>query len=535
MSTAKKTVQNIINLGILLFSVWFLYTILKDMLQGISYPSEYREAVNIEMIRYILSGKNPYALSALQGEVPGPVYQYPFGYCYFVAAVAKLIPIHIVVLSRWISFLCIVFSAVLVSVIVHKKTKNLFYTLLAFPLIINCHWRGGFAGAMPDDFAFFIMILLLYLMMLELRHGKEILAAFLVAVLFYTKQYFVVIAVPLFIYFLFQSKKKALLFSVSGILMAVLSMTAVSIFMPTYWVYSFYFFKSPAEAYLTVQHVLYSIAQYRFIIILFFAQFLMIGIYVLYALFKKKRTALQWNFKNLNAPLIHLESDSYEVLIWSGFWFMGLVVGYFGLNMGAYGSYFLQLLCPFVVILAAICTTKLFALFNGEKTYVQIMRPLATFGIAFLSLFFIYSKMDIIPIDEEIKGNWQKAYGLIEEYDGDIVYSPLMAYIGFEKDAFVYDTGHVAVTRPARRELYEQDEKARKQYPIMEDIFKVHAELHQEMQNKAVAGEYTLITRVSGMDYVFSRELLEKKYQLLETIPLASGNHIWPTEFWVLK
>ena len=239
-----QIIQWVVNIGIVLFSFWFLYSILRDLIQGMPYPSEYKEAVNIEMIRYILAGKNPYALSAVHEQVPGPIYLYPFGYCYFVAAVAKLIPVNVVVLSRIISFLCIVFSALLISLIVHKKTHNLCYTLLAFPLIINCHWRGGFAGAMPDDFALFIMILLLYLMMLDIRRGKEILAAFLVAILFYTKQYFIMVAGPLFFYFIFQSKKKALIFSISGILMAALSMIAVSIFMPNYWAYSLYFFNS---------------------------------------------------------------------------------------------------------------------------------------------------------------------------------------------------------------------------------------------------------------------------------------------------
>ena len=528
----KKMLNIVLYATLTLFLLIFLHSIIRDVDYGLllRIPREYREAANLEMEQYILEGKNPYAVSNLDEDVPGPFYDYPLLYCYTVAFLARIVDIDLLTLNYVFSLLCIVLSGVIIAMIVWQKTKCSWYSILACILGINCHWRGGYVAAHPDDMALLLLTILLFIVMKK-HSGKEFITAFLVVLLFYTKQYFIVLVVPLFLYFASQSKKRMLYFCGYGIALGAISILIVTNFFPLYWMYAICNVFGYVD-FTTWDNLLYSIGQYKSFGVLFICQFVPIIIYILLSVSEliRQKKRVVWNFKNMEKPLFDICGDLYMNFIWFGFWCMGIFLLYFGLNKGAFGTYFLQMWGPFVIILGAVTTMKIADRFRnkiGDFPYF-----IGAFMIIFINLFFIVSKMDVIRIDAAVLSKWNRAYSIVDETEGEKYYSPLLAIKGFDNKDYVYNTGMAPVNH-----LNEDSNPATlKYFPEYGHALNAqHIGFQKSIKEMVAGGEYALITKVTGMEDVFSIELLSQKYEIQETIELPCGNHIWNLEFWVLK
>ena len=145
MSRLEKILKYLIYGALIVFSAFLVFELISDIVLSCSvgFPREYREAAVIEYERYILSEGNPYTLESLEAAINSPFYMYPFIYGYIAAGMASLTHIDLVFMNYLISLLSIIISSLLLSFIVYKKTENVWYSLLAFPLGISCHWRGG--------------------------------------------------------------------------------------------------------------------------------------------------------------------------------------------------------------------------------------------------------------------------------------------------------------------------------------------------------------------------------------------------------
>jgi len=536
----KLNRQNVIllfiSIPVIAFTVFFLYQIIGNMITSLAYPLEYREAVNIAFTKQILEGKNPYSLFAISENVtPGVIYLYPFIYCYLVAFVELIFPINLVLLHYLVSLFCMLGSAFLISYMVNEHGKSLIAPSVSFLLTLVCHWRYSYISATPDSLGLFVSILALFILSRKNYKYRTILVSLLTVLQFYIKQYFILLAVTAIIYFLFLSKKEFVKYFLYSAILTILSAIIVTIAFPTYWTYAFYLLKG-SEVYFNIEQFKYALEQFLYIGILYGCFFLMILLTILFA-FKQHKTKMKLHFKDINLPLFvftnHVNSSSNDDLLvfWINFFTCGLGLFYFGLNNGAYLTYYLQLWGPSVIFIGLFCFEKAFSKITRRYLFLLFY----CFSI-FITIFLNIRKLPYHQLDYSEQLQWSKAYDLLEQYETNVCYySPLMAFWAIEHDKYVYDLGHVGIATQKDYDRWLNDSFSQTLFPyagnILETNLKYQNKMNQTMKNK----EYALVTRVKGMDIVFSDNDLSLYYELLCTLPLRTGNSVYETDFWIPK
>lgn len=514
----EKLPYTILTAGIIFFIIFFLYKCVSNTIIGINYPNEYREAVNIEFTKAILSGENPYSLRTLN-DMHAPCYLYPFVYCYVAAALSFVIPCNIVCIHYLISFVSMLVSALLILLLIRRYSKTTVAPAMGFALTLFCHWRFGYVSAAPDSFGLMLTICTLYAAVDRRIKKKTFLLAVGTVLLFYTKQYFITIAASIFIYMWCCSKKEALKYFAYCTILTVLSAVLVSVVFPLYWTYSVYFLKG-YETYFSAGQFKYVLEQFYYIGTVFFCLFIVLLISFIIAVKKKYRFEIK---ENSVAALF-----SIQIIV------QGICLLYFGLNDGSYLTYYLQMWMPAVIVMAMICLEQVI---NIKWVGIQFFMYTV---FCIITLYSGFKRLPFITLDKEDITNWTQAEQLVSEYESNdgqqVYYAPTLAYFAFANNKHPYDTGHVNITRDAFYPFWVRDKKARKLYPYAGDIFEMHMNYRADLRKQAENGELKLITYVDDSDYTFDDEFLENNhYKLLCIIPLQTGNMEYATKFWVLE
>ncbi len=523
--------QWIVIIPIILYTGILLYQMISNMIIGLDYPNELREGVNIEFTLALLEGKNPYGKQWIHEQIPGPCYLYPFLYCSVVAAMAKVFPFDIIFLHYSLTFLSMIVSGGIISFLVKEQTKTKIAPVLAFPLALMFHWRYGYVGAVPDSFGFLLFTLAIFFATREGRRNRVPVNGVITVLLFYVKQYYILIAGILILYYLKESKRKAVQYIFFCALCTLLSAFVVTLCFPTYWTYAFYLLKG-TEVYFSKKQFLYVLEQFAYIMTIYGIFFILI-LYRIYKLGREGKLSCQWKIKNLEEPLLSLGIENKEWIQWCHFFVSGFGLFYFGLNDGAYLTYYLQLFAPCLVILGLIAWEEIF-LVKAERKKIVF---LGVYGmIAMLSLFLSHRRLPFHKLNKEDIEAWTQAYRYLDSYSNEEIYhSPTTAFFAFKNHQYVYDTGHVNITRESNYEIWKDSKTDRFLFPYAGKIYEQHHKHHERMRKKVQEGEYGLITFVQGLDIVLDESLLEERYEKIDTISLYLGNMAYDTQFWALK
>ncbi len=516
---------------IILYTGMLLYQMISNTMTGLTYPNELREGVNIEFTLALLEGKNPYGKQWLNENIPGPCYLYPFLYCSVVAALAKLFPLDIFFLHYGLTFLSIIASGGIISLMVKEQTKTKIAPVLAFPLALMFHWRYGYVGAVPDSFGFFLFTLAIFFSTREGKRNSVFFNGVITVLLFYVKQYYILLAGIFILYYIKQSKKQAVQYIFFCALLTLLSAGMVTLFFPTYWTYAFYLLKG-TEVYVSKKQFLYVLEQFAYMMTIYGIFFILI-IYRIYQLGKEGKLKCQWKRKGFKEPLLSLGIENKEWIQWCHFLISGLGLFYFGLNDGAYLTYYLQLWAPSLVILGLITWEEIFLGKEGRKKLIFY----GLYGmIALFSLFLSHRRLPFHRLNKEDLEAWKEAYAYLDSYSKEEIYhSATTAFYAFENHQYVYDTGHVNITRESNYEIWKNSKTDRWLFPYAGKIYEQHDKHHERIREKVQEGEYGLITLVQGLDIVLDESLLEEKYEKIDTISLYLGNMAYDTQFWALK
>lgn len=494
----ENIIYKIITLAVLGVIVWFLINVAQKMIVSINYPGEILEPANVALSNLFLQGKSPYSLSALDWEVPGINYDYPFLTSLVVAGISKITGIGTAACHYYLSYLCIILTGLVGYLILRQYAKTTISPVLGGFLFMLCHWRFGFVSAAPDDFGEFLFILTLCVAIMPRIKNKPLLCAIGVTLCFYTKQYFVFAALGIFIYFLFYSRKTAFKFFIYTLMINFGVAVLISIFWPLYWTYSFLFLYIGC---FTGKDFGFSflLGQMKYLAAIFIGLFAILIIAFIKILKKLKAS---------NSKLSKLrpkENDALSLfIIQIPVMFLPLI--FFGRNDGAFLSYFLQLWMPSIIVVSLI------ALEGMKPAKKEWIFGMVYAAVTLFTIYFGIGKLPMHKLSSDEIANWEKAYKIVDEYSsqGDIFYSRALSYKAFENGNGDCLCGHDGEINEESYESWKNSAFLQKIFPYAGEIIQKNLEYRYQIQTNAALHNYRLVTfERRGYSLLFSRVILE--------------------------
>lgn len=514
---------SLLTIPALIYILYLLAGILGHTFRDVNIPNEYREAANVLLTDEFLKGINPYSVDALKQDLPAMVYLYGPLYSLITAFLGLFIHIDLVLLHYMVTFACIIGSAFLAAKITAKYTKTPLGPVLAFLFLINCHWRYSYVNAVPDSMGLFIMVLILYFLSKDSMRFRPFVIALLTVMVFFTKQYFLLIAGTATAYFfLFISKKDC--FKYLGFMAAIAGAVAgfIQLKCPLFWSFVIYFAKGPGKGIsgtvtrgtVKMSGEAFNFAQIMSIGGMFLVFFIAATVLILLTIFKKKL-------------------EKIDFLLFGHMAVAGICLLYIGQNDGAWLSYYLELFVPALIIEALILMERWKPEAGKNAKYI-------IFSAFYLLLmcFTIYRTDTRLPKSQmtaEDYQAWDEALAVLDENKGDMYLYPLLAYYGVKNDIYVYNSGQPFVITQKFYDRYLKSESAQKNFPYAGELFRQHLEYRDEIKNKVQNGEYSVVSYIRDNDEVFDESDLSMKYKKEKTLTLRAGRWTWDVEFWTLK
>lgn len=527
----------ILTMAVAAAAVFFICRIVYAGVLGLPYSRELLEPSNVALTNLFLEGKSPYTVSSLSWDVPGINYDYPFLNSLIAAGIAKITGCNTVTAHFALSLFCILASAVIGFEMVAKFAKTTVAPTLAALLFMFCHFRFGYISAAPDDLGLLFLLITSLLAVSEKVKNKPLWCAVGIALCFYTKQYFVLVAAGIFIYMFLYSKKDALLFLLWSIVINGWIAVMITLFWPLYWTRVFLFI------YLgTVDggggKLATLLGQLEYLAVLFAALFLIIIVAVAMAirkLYKSGRNILKIKVGENDAFVM---SAVQSVIMLAPLFVMGK-------NDGAFISYFLQLWMPFISVVALISFERMAI---GDKNSgdedlsKNKIRNLVVFAlytmITVFTVYFGFGKLPLHVITSEEIAAWEKAYSYTRRYseEGEIYYSRGLAYDGFKRGNGDWQCGHEGEVDCTTVGDLTDAGIPLEYFPYVQPIVDQNEKYRNGLLKKALDHKYSLITFEEGDEFiVFNEDVCEKAgYKCIDRFDLQFGNMPYEVVFYAL-
>ncbi len=549
----RRLVLNSIAIAVLLYTLFFIISIFRISFIDRHIPNEYREPANFDLTMAFIKGINPYALETLNSDVPACVFQYGPLFSLITAGIYLIIPFaDIFFLHYFLAFLCIMAAALMASVIVYENTQTWLPPVCVFLFTMACTWRYGYINAVPDTLGVTLLVLIFFIETRSSIHGKEYLEAAIAVALLYTKQYFIIIALSLFIYKLITDKKAWIKLSLSGIFILSVSVVIMNIICPLYFTYTLLIVHGVSGQSVAASHPLFSsivlpgsanisisvagqvskemdsvpstgwayeMIQIKSLLSIFFFVFLGMITGVAKAFSQKSP-----RFNSSRLFVIH-----------SCVAFLALL--YLGQNDGAWLSYYLQLLMPSVIVYSFISIEKDVLDEGIKKSYKWVYTILLIFMVMYTT-YRVDSRLPYFEKSEENMKNWDKAYRYCDSYasSGEILYRAPLGINALANNRYLYDNGHEMAIHQRFLDEYEQSKFYQKLFPYGGKLMEQHIRYRNLMKEKVMSQEYSLVlTTATDGDIVSAEDLKSCGYVVLDTIPLDMGWAVYDVDFWVLS
>ncbi len=560
LSFSEKSIYekcvSLISLPLGIYAFCLVAGILSHTVLDMGIPNEYREAANVFMTEELMKGNNPYALSSLSGDLPPMIYLYGPLYSLLVSAAGRLISLagvhpDIVMLHYLVTFICILISAVLAFRIVFERTGRVVFGLAAFIFLVNCSWRYNYVNAVPDSLGLMIMMLIIFLLTRKSLKYREILMAALTVAVFFTKQYYLLIAgtVTAFL-FLSEGIRSASKYLISLFAAALLTISALLIKCPLFTTYMLYLAKGPGKGVASsvtrgsvkMSGMEYNLSQVMSLGGIFFFFFLteMVFAIILFVKFVRKyRAAENWG-SNIRQRVIvsgrEAGIEEFDILMLIHLAVAGICLTYLGRNDGAWLSYYLELFMPALIMgaLSLLGRRMEIVLKSGKKVRIMLM-------ISYFVLLLIFTicksaaRLPASPVSDSDREEWKNAVKVLNANPGDMYLYPHLAYYGIKNGIYVYNTGQPFVVSEKFYKSYHKHPEIMKRYPYAEDVFTSHFTYREKIRQRILNGEYSAVSYVEGQDEIVSREELALSYSLQGIYSLRTGRQVWDTEIWIKK
>ena len=487
---------NRLQLFFLFLTTYFISYWIFQCLNLIYYPiaTEYRDWGSINLSNALYDQSSPYSFSA------GPPFFYIYGLVFPLLAggLSWAIHVDIFLITKLLVCTCVILTAALIASEIYDLSGQLFPAILGFTAAL---WTGSAINAVFTLNPAPLGLLIALLSLSQIRKSQSYFSILMVALgtvlAFYTKQYFIYICAPIFL-FLFANTglKKSLIYGFLFIGILIISILLIIQIYPTYF-------------YATILAQFYAVGggwdHARSQFILFFNQYWPLIILIFIYLVRRVKNHTSWS-QGENLYLL--------VLLIAAICLIPL-----GRNTGAFLSYYYQLALPALIIIGLVSLFQLRSILTCNFFIISVV-IFSIFHGELLGYRPIYSEQALLK--------WSLANQIIADTKGPkLISTPILAPIMGE--SLLLDNGHsecyVGLDAPSK----SLDKIFPKRHSYF-NSFKVHFD---EIERQISQKEFNLITTTKDFHPMISSEILKANYIKLETIDLQTGGQTWVTEFWV--
>lgn len=523
----------------LLLTIIFAIIILFQMYQTISYagiaPIEVREGVGFKYAVDFAKGINPYSLEVLSANESPAINHYGLVMTMFLSLFVRLWPTSYVTAIRIAAYIVKLLGCFFFAKGLYTKTNNklisalsvfFIYALYQFP-VYPCTW------------ALALSYLLYWIIAVDEKNNKSrwYWYVLIIILLFYTKQYFVTLALGVLLYLIFQkSWKIALKYTLSGLIFGILSMIIINKIFPLYFTQSFLFVGTASSgatsvSYLLVQliDIIFSLFSGLFIIILSVILLLLVA----YFISRKKKETISDEIKSFWNHI------SYGMIT---FLSMIPVLYFLGQNTGSYNRYFYELWIPYLldVVLCFIAFINEYYLNNKQNnlfsSYVtkSVLAALVLFSLASVFRNFYRPYFPNAAEDEQ----WNDVYELVKQEapTGNFFSSSVLSFYCISNDIPAYDYGSNQYCDATISDKINSGWKE-KLFPYATELNDKVINDRNEAYQKISEGKFDLVVLTDDLPYYsgLADNLKSGGYTEIKKENLVIGGRAWVTHFYAKK
>lgn len=263
---SKNPIKKRDSISVLLKVLSFLiiaYTLIKllisvgDILSfSFTYTSfnEVRDYVSFRLSHWIMQGKNPYELSMLNEPTVPFMDLYTSFTPLVVALLCKLTGVNVLVGNYIVNILFVFFTGINIWLVIKDFISTQKLNVFLCMIVNVATFFTMFLTSAPllnfhADAAGIFFMSLIYLIVYKRRENTFLLAVLTVSLVF-TKQILMVMAIPLFLYYLLKDKKAAGRYFFECCIIGIIVLVVMQIFFPLYWTETIYaqFFAVSSES-----------------------------------------------------------------------------------------------------------------------------------------------------------------------------------------------------------------------------------------------------------------------------------------------
>jgi hypothetical protein len=483
------------------------------------YPNEYREGAGLHATLLFSEGVNPFK----EGAPPTFFYMYGFLYPLVASFFYKAVHTNGFLMLRLISISCLVVTSILVALRA-KQMGSAIPSLLIALVILKTGWITHELVGRPDQLAMLLSTICYILLTGSEKIFATTVAAGLLVLTFYTKQYFFFLGLPMMIGTAFFSLQRALTFGFVAIFLLVVSLICVDLIYPHYFPMTLLSYGAQP---LSLKHLFRQTGD-------FFSNFWPL---VFLCVFPLIRSPFSLATRSNTNRLYDTNALSWERMDSPNhlkFWSAQLVGGILlliliGVVPGAWRTYFNQfLLVPLVFIAAALSSswreTRLFWLSLCTLVIVSLLQV----GRSERSLYFTP------PLTSAERKSWQEATDTALNCGEKIdIRSPLFVKTALENNLRFFQNGLQANEwlDLAYDGLKSRSPKIAQLFRHSETLLAAGKQYNEDRITAAqIGGGFVVCT--DNVSIADEELLLHQGYQVFSQQTLRSGRQVWNVKFW---
>jgi len=485
------------------------------------YPNEYREGAGLHLATLLAEGVNPFGNQAPDAFY----YMYGFVPAMLAGPLYALTGSESLVILRLVSLIAILLTAAVVAASVWKFTNRSFPPLLAGLLMLHTGWVTHELVARPDQVGTLFYVAGAILLAYKSTISSAVVSALLITLAFYSKQYFIVCAGPLFIGALFINWRRGVIFATSLGVTLLVTVGLVQFAFPRYFCMVLLSYGATPTS---LEHLFLQSREFR---VSYWPLFLLCAI-GLVAMWKSEGQSAQGKHASTNR--VHTESvtsrsvsDKFLCLYWGiQMAFAALVLVYLGQNPGAFVTYFNQFLLMPLIMLSATASQSII-----HKWY----RVYLLYAVIFVSLFQTGMRLHFTEsLTKDELSAWARASRLVADAGANVdLRSPLFVKEALRANLGVFSNGLQA--HEWFLETYTSLKSSGSPILYLFPAAKEMAESSEVYVRKSTAllssGAAALVVTDN---FIADQEavLLAEGYSIVEELPLRSGSQGWLVRFW---
>lgn len=521
----------------ILLTVFVYFTIQKArFIIDFDAPKELREMTSVAIAHQFAFGKNPYAYTVLESEIPSvtsiygllvPLLMSPFIRLFSAASLSTL------QICQLITLFVEIMGSVFFYCTLLRKTEHSLLALCGAFLFHTCYWRyTAFGGAFPDQWGLTLSVILMGVITVDEQRGhyRPLLYAVLIIGLFYCKQYFVLILIGLCVYLFLYSKKDLIRLLFYGGLIGTLTVIGTYLFFPLYFAEVF----PIAHGQTITGDSAYSFVQIKKLSIYYgpVVLFAMIGFLIkLYHMIRARKLRGMVTYELCQIififpPLLRIAE-----------------------NQGTNYTYYLQLWYPYIIFYGIVSVSALLKYNCSEltvflhtrcaKTIAPIIYYIAICLLCILSIIRVLPSYDCPVLSSGQKQSWYRAYDILDRYsaEGEILVSMVLSNYCLEHDIATSNFGQAEFNNLKNLENYRSSRLWRNIFLFddTEALLQKNISYNQTIREKIYSQSYSCIALVYAGEYHLTEDdLIIAGYQISEAEELATGTQNWYTVFYTL-